>query len=93
MFSASKYFWLYYAALGVRGLTDQVAVGTLAEKGQYHAILDDTADVDADSIAGSNSTYEFVGSDAARPELLYTRTYPCVCRRCRDPIAVSPPPS
>jgi hypothetical protein len=85
LFSASNYFWLYYAAAGVAGLTDQVAVGTLAEKGQYHAILDDAVDADADSIAGSNSTYEFAGVDAARPEMLYTRTYPCVCPRCRDP--------
>ena len=88
MFSASNYFWLYYAAAGVRGLTEQVEVGTLAEKGQYHAILDDTADVEADSITGSNSTYEFAGVDAERPELLYTRIYPCVCRRCREPSAV-----
>jgi len=89
MFSANKYFWLYYAAAGVRGLTERVAVGTVAEKGQYHAILDDTVDVDADSIPGSNTTYEFVGSDANRPELLYTRIYPCVCRVCREPSAVS----
>ena len=85
LFSASRYFWLYYAAAGVPGLTDKVEVGTLAERGQYHAILDDSVDMDADSIAGSNSTYEFAGVDAARPELLYTRIYPCVCRRCRDP--------
>ena len=89
MFSANKYVWLYYAAAGVRGLTEQVAMGTVTEKGEYHALLDDTLDVDADSIPGSNTTYEFVGSDATRPTLLYTRIYPCVCRVCREPSAVS----
>ena len=31
MFSASNYFWLYYAAAGMPGLTKQVEVGQLAE--------------------------------------------------------------
>ena len=30
-------------------------------------------DTDADSIEGSNSTYEFAGMHADKPELLYTR--------------------
>ena len=56
--------------------------------GEYHAILDEAAAVDADSIEGSNSTYEFAGTSVADPSLLYTRIYPCVCRRCRERSAV-----
>ena len=87
MFTASNYFWLYYAAEGVRGLTKQVGVNEgsgphgAAAEGEYHAILSNAADVDADSIAGSNSTYDFTGMDASRPELLYIRTYSCACER------------
>jgi len=86
MFTASSYFWLYYSAKP--GLK-KVAVGKLAEAGECHAHLDDAADADADSIAGSNSTYEFAGVCADTPELLYTRTYSCACRSCREPTAVS----
>ena len=87
MFTASNYFWLYYAAEGVRGLTKQVGINEgsgphgAAAAGEYHAILTNAADVDADSIAGSNSTYDFTGMDASRPELLYIRTYSCACQR------------
>ena len=87
MFTASNYFWLYYAAEGVRGLTKQVGVNEgsgphgAAAAGEYHAILSNAAAVDADSIAGSNSTYDFSGTDAKRPELLYIRTYSCACER------------
>lgn len=35
-------------------------------------VLDDAEDVDADSIPGSNSTYEFIGADATRSELLFS---------------------
>ena len=61
-----------------------MAVGELAEAGECHAHLDDAADADADSIPGSNSTYEFAGVCAAQPQTLYTRTYSCACRRCRE---------
>ena len=64
-------------------------MGKLASEGQCHAVLDDAEDVDADSIPGSNSTYEFVGADAQRPEMLFTRVYACACRSCRAPTAVS----
>ena len=83
MFTASNYFWLYYAVAPARGLT-VVPVGKLAEAGECHAVLDDAADLDADSIPGSNSTYEFVGACADHPELLYTRTYSCACSQCRE---------
>ena len=86
MFSASNYFWLYYSAKP--GLKE-VPVGQLAQPGECHAYLDEAADIDADSIAGSNSTYEFLGTSVDHPDLLYTRTYPCACRKCTDPIAVS----
>mmetsp|Transcript_7846 Transcript_7846/g.11969 ORF Transcript_7846/g.11969 Transcript_7846/m.11969 type:complete len:318 (-) Transcript_7846:529-1482(-) len=86
MFSASNYFWLYYSANP--GLKE-VPVGQLAQPGECHATLDETADVDADSIPGSNSTYEFVGTSVDHPELLYIRTYPCACRKCVEPAAVS----
>lgn len=86
MFSASNYFWLYYSANP--GLKE-VPVGQLAQPGECHATLDEAADIDADSIPGSNSTYEFVGTSVDHPELLYIRTYPCACRKCVEPAAVS----
>ena len=86
MFSASNYFWLYYSAKP--GLKE-VPVGQLAQQGECHATLDEAADIDADSIPGSNSTYEFDGHTADHPELLYTRIYPCASRRCAEPAAVS----
>ena len=95
IFAASEYFWLYYAADGVKGLTKQVGInqgsgphGTAA-RGEYHAILLDALDTDADSIAGSNSTYEFAGMHSDKPELLYTRTYSCACALCREPSSVA----
>ena len=81
IFTASNYFWLYYSAFP--GLKE-VAVGQLAEPGQCHGYLDDATDADADSIPGSNSTYEFSGVCPAQPEMLYTRTYACACRCCRE---------
>ena len=95
IFAASSYFWLYYAADGVRGLTKKVGINQgsgphgCAAPGEYHAILLDGADTDADSIEGSNSTYEFAGMHADKPELLYTRTYSCACAACREPSSVA----
>ena len=86
MFTASNYFWLYYSAKP--GLKE-VPVGQLAQQGECHATLDEAADIDADSIPGSNSTYEFVGTSVDHPELLHTRIYPCVCQGCVEPDAVS----
>lgn len=86
MFSASNYFWLYYGVkpgLKVVPIADGAGRPLLAEAGECHAILDYAADADADSIPGSNSTYEFAGVHADKPELLYTRTYPCACATCR----------
>jgi hypothetical protein len=84
MFSASNYMWLFYAVAPGTGLL-RVPVGQRAEVGQCHAILDDAADVDADQIAGSNSTYCFAGISTEHPEMLYTRTYACSCVHCWDP--------
>ena len=81
LFTASNYFWLYYSAFP--GLKE-VPVGQLAEQGQCHGYLDDAMDADADSIPGSNSTYEFSGVCPDQPEMLYTRTYACACRCCRE---------
>ena len=81
IFTASNYFWLYYSAFP--GLKE-VAVGQLAEPGQCHGYLDDATDADADSIPGSNSTYEFAGVCPDQSEMLYTRTYACACRCCRE---------
>ena len=86
MFSASNYFWLYYST---RQSATVVPVGQLAAEGECHALLDDAEDADADSIPGSNSTYEFIGARADRPELLFTRTYACACRSCREISAVN----
>ena len=52
-------------------------------------MLDAAANVDADSVAGSNSTYEFAGIDANRPELLLTKTLTCACIFCRDPTSIA----
>lgn len=86
MFSASNYFWLYYAAKP--GLKE-VPVGQLAQPGECHSTLDEAEDIDADSIAGSNSTYEFIGASVKNPEMLFTRVYPCACPQCRERSAVS----
>ena len=44
--------------------------------------------MEADTIPGSNSTYGFAGVDAKKPEMLYTCTYCCSCKLCRDPASV-----
>lgn len=85
MFSAPNYFWLYYSAKP--GLKE-VAVGQFAQPGECHGTLDAAANIDADSIPGNNSTYEFIGTSVDHPELLYTRSYPCACPKCRDLSAV-----
>ena len=64
-------------------------MGQLAALGECHATLDEDANIDADSIPGSNSTYDFTGASIDHPELLYTRTYACACRTCREPSSVS----
>lgn len=87
LFSAANYFWLLYAVAPATGQT-RVHVGTLAEAGECHAILDAAAEAEADSIVGSNSTYCFAGISAEQPEMLYTRTYCCSCQCCRDPKSV-----
>ena len=46
-------------------------------------------DTDADSISGSNSTYEFAGMHSDQPELLYTRPYSRACAMCREPSSVT----
>ena len=86
MFSASNYFWLYYSAKP--GLKE-VPIGQLAQPGECHATLDEDANIDADSIPGSNSTYDFTGASIDHQELLYTRTYACACRTCCQPSSVS----
>lgn len=62
----------------------RVHVGSLAEAGQYHAILYAAAEAETDSIVKSNSTYCFAGILAEQPEMLTTRTYCCSCQCCRD---------
>ena len=54
------------------------------QRGECHALLDAAEDLDADSIPGSNSTYEFAGVREDNPEMLYTRTYSCACLKCRE---------
>ena len=90
IFAAANYFWLYYAVLG-SGCTvvpgDIVQkVETLAEPGQCHAILDDAEDAaDADSVPGSNSTYEFAGTDPDPANgTLFRRPFVCRCPYCRE---------
>ena len=93
MFAAAGYFWLYYSVdphrkrIPVEEASGELAQAghklVLAQAGECHGYLDLTVETDADSIEGSNSTYEFAGVCADQPELLYTRTYSCVCASCR----------
>ena len=87
IFSASKYFWMYYAPYP-SGL-EIVKPGERAGPGQCHAELDAAANVDADSVTGSNSTYCFAGIDANQPDLLYTKTFTCAASCCRDRSTIS----
>ena len=87
IFSASNYFYLYYALLPMR--PELIAVGELAKVGQCHGYLEEEANDDASSIKNSNSTYEFVGISTSDVTLLYLRTYTCACSICRSPSSVS----
>ena len=99
MFTASSYFWLYYS-VNPRTTVIPVAeaTGALAQAGhklvpaapgQCHGYLDAAVETDADSIAGSNSTYEFAGISADQPEMLMVRTYSCACPACRATCTIS----
>ena len=88
IFSASAYFWLYYAVYPAVGVK-LVPVGTLCKTElEAHAILDPVENVDADSVTHSNSTYEFAGVEALQPGLLYAKTLPCMCSVCKDPSSI-----
>ena len=87
IFSASNYFYLYYALLPTR--PELVPVGKLAGAGECHGYLEEEANDDASSIKNSNSTYEFVGMSATDATLIYLRTYTCACLACRSPLTVS----
>ena len=87
LFTAAAYFWLYYEVFPATGMK-VVPVGQLAEEGECHAVLDSAENFDADTVEGSNDTYEFVGSDAKQPDLLYTRVLSCVCTACRNASSV-----
>lgn len=94
--AAANYFWLYYAVLGsgctlmpgtiVTQMDDALLRGIVCPEGQCHAILDDAEDAaDADSVPGSNTTYEFGGTDPhAENGTLFKRPYFCRCLRCRE---------
>ena len=56
IYSASAYFWMYYAPAPQGHQLQRVAPGERAGPGQCHAVLDPAANVDADSVVGSNST-------------------------------------
>jgi len=45
--------------------------------------------VDADSVTASNETYEYAGIDASQPEMLYTKTFTCAAKCCRDRSSIS----
>ena len=93
IFSAHKYFWLYYAVYPAVGVK-LVPVGQMCKSPlEAHAILDPCDNADADSVVDSNSTYEFGGVLADQPGLLFTKTLPCVCSVCRIPSSIRPPPS
>ena len=87
LFAASAYFWLYYEVYPATNMT-VVPVGQLAGEGQCHAVLDSAENFDADTVEGSNDMYEFAGTDAKQPDLLYTRVLSCVCTACRNETSV-----
>jgi len=88
IFTASSYFWLYYAVYPASGVSI-VPVGTVAGPNEAHGILDPCENYDADAVANSNSTYEFAGVDVDRPGLLYDKTLPCVAPCCREVASIS----
>jgi hypothetical protein len=88
IFTAQKYFWMYFAPGPNSGL-QIVKPGERAGPGQCHAILDAAANLDADSVTASNETYEYAGIDASQPEMLYTKTFTCAARCCRDRSSIS----
>lgn len=63
---------------------------TLAEPGECHAILDDAEDAaEVDTVPGSNSTYEFCGTDPeADHGTLFRRPHFCRCKYCREDATV-----
>jgi hypothetical protein len=87
IFTAAAYYWMYYAPAPGRDL-EIVKPGEHAGPGQCHAVLDPLANLDGDSVSASNSTYEFAGIDAERPELLYRKTFTCACSQCREPTSI-----
>ena len=88
IFTAQKYFWMYFAPGPNSGL-QIVKPGERAGPGQCHAILDAAANLDADSVTASNETYEYAGIDASQPEMLYTKTFTCAASCCRDRSSIS----
>ena len=88
MFTASNYFWGYYASAPATGMTI-VPITQVAKEGQCHGILDSAANLDADSVDNSNSLYEYAGIDQTQPELLYAKTFTCTAECCRGRGAIS----
>ena len=81
IFTASSYFWLYYAVYPGVGVTI-VPVGALCKSDrEAHAMLDPVENV-VDAVKYSNSTYELAGVDSSRLGLLYAKTLPCLCSVC-----------
>ena len=88
IFTASAYHWLYYAVYPASGVT-LIPVGQkCTSPSEAHSILDPAENVDADSVANSNSTYEFAGVDPKQAGLLFSKTLPCMCSICRDPSSI-----
>jgi hypothetical protein len=92
LFTAGAYHYLYYAP-APQGDRKIVPTDQIAQPGECHAVLDPAANLDADSVTHSNTTYEFAGIDPAQPELLYTRTFTCACSACRMPLSADVPPT
>ena len=88
IFTASAYHWLYYAVYPASGV-ELIPVGQkCTSPAEAHSILDPAENVDADSVANSNSTYEFAGVDPKQAGLLFSKTLPCMCSICRDPSSI-----
>jgi hypothetical protein len=87
IFTASAYHWLYYAVYPAR--VELIPVGQkCTSPTEAHSVLDPAENVDADSVANSNSTYEFAGVDPKQAGLLFSKTLPCMCSICRDPSSI-----
>lgn len=89
IFSATRYHWAFYGLPGA-GLKDGVPFGQICQPTECHKLLDVALEGDADTVANSDSMYEFAGINPNGLEgELHTKCFPCHCEVCREmPISI-----